>query len=134
MKKRYFVGLSGIKKLSRDIGRSIHGGEIFALIGPLGAGKTTFVQELAKTIGVTARVKSPTFVVMQSFLAKPGKTAPKQGLTLHHLDLYRTKTFAEVKALGIEELWGNLETVTLIEWANKIRRHLPKKTTYIYFK
>ena len=50
-----------------------------------------------------------------------------------HLDLYRTKNFREVKQLGITEIWGAKNTATIIEWANKISKHLPKKTIKIYF-
>jgi tRNA A37 threonylcarbamoyladenosine biosynthesis protein TsaE len=49
------------------------------------------------------------------------------------MDLYRTKTFREVKALGITEIWGKPNVVTVIEWADKIKAHLPKKTIHINF-
>lgn len=119
------IRLSQAENYATEIAQTLKGGEILALIGELGSGKTTFTKALGKTLGIKRNIPSPTFVMMQEF-----KTG--QGLTLYHLDLYRTKNFAEVQSLGITEWWGHPKTITVLEWADKIQDHLPKKTVFIY--
>jgi tRNA threonylcarbamoyladenosine biosynthesis protein TsaE len=101
-----------------------------ALIGPLGSGKTTFSQALAKELKVKDVVSSPTFVIMNQYRGRLGKKAAH----LLHLDLYRTKSLKEVKALGLMEMWGQPDTVTIIEWADKIKKILPKNSIFIKFR
>lgn len=120
--------LSQASSTAQKIAKTIKGGEVFALVGELGSGKTTFTKALGKSLGVRQNISSPTFVMMQQF--EIASHNPK--LFLYHLDLYRTKNFAEVKSLGITEWWGHPETVTVIEWADKILEHLPKKANIIY--
>jgi tRNA threonylcarbamoyladenosine biosynthesis protein TsaE len=130
MKPKAITTVGGAEQLAKNIAKQLHGGEILALIGPLGSGKTTFTKALAKQLKVRDTVSSPTFVIMNQYRAK----LDKQLLHLLHLDLYRTKTLAEVKALGLMEAWGKPDTVTVIEWADKIKRVLPKKTIVIQFR
>lgn len=126
------IKLSETKKQAKLIAKTIKGGEILALSGSLGSGKTTFTKALAKELGVKQTVTSPTFVLMQEY--KTGKkSVNKTPLWLYHLDLYRTKNFAEVSGLGLKEVWGRPEVVTVIEWADKISTHLPKNTIRINF-
>lgn len=132
MKNSLTISLPEIPQLAKKIALQLKGGEILALIGPLGSGKTTFAAALGKRLKIRARLTSPTFGLMHKFLATlPHKKIP---LEFYHLDLYRTKGFRELKSLGVVEVWGSKKTITVIEWANKIARHLPKKTHKIYFK
>jgi tRNA threonylcarbamoyladenosine biosynthesis protein TsaE len=117
MQREYQLSLSRVKSFALKIAGQLRGGEIIALIGPLGSGKTTFTQELAKALGVKQKVLSPTFIVLQE---------------LSHLDLYRTKGFAELAALGLTQTWGTPQVITVIEWADKIHNRLPAKTISIY--
>jgi tRNA threonylcarbamoyladenosine biosynthesis protein TsaE len=120
------IPLSQVEASAKRMAKSIKGGEVIALIGELGSGKTTFTKALGKALGITRNIPSPTFVMMQEF------TVPKRKLYLYHLDLYRTKNFQEVNSLGITQWWGHPETVTIIEWADKILKDLPTNTTIIY--
>ena len=129
MKKRYAVALNYATGLARELAPKLRGGEILALVGPLGSGKTTFTKALAKELGIRKSVTSPTFTIMNRY---PLKKIPNC-LFLYHLDLYRTNSFPEVEQLGITEVWATPETVTILEWADKIQDHLPKKTIFIYF-
>jgi tRNA threonylcarbamoyladenosine biosynthesis protein TsaE len=124
------IPLSQAEKFAKEIASSIKGGEIIALIGELGSGKTTFTKALGKALGIKHSIPSPTFVMMQEFEI-PKKISGRK-LFLYHLDLYRTKSFAEVISLGITEWWGHPQAVTVIEWADKIQNHLPKGTIIIY--
>lgn len=118
----------------REVARKLKGGEVFALTGPLGAGKTTFVRALAKGLGVRHRVTSPTFVIMNRYRGRLRGAAGSKPVLLYHLDLYRTRSFKEVTALGLDEIWGKADTVTAIEWADRIRKHLPKNTHVFTFR
>jgi tRNA threonylcarbamoyladenosine biosynthesis protein TsaE len=131
MKTVIETDVTEVKKLAADIAKGLQGGEVFGLVGPLGSGKTTFTKALAKELTVPGTVTSPTFIIMNLF---KGKLQKKNKIFFYHLDLYRCKGFAEVKALGITEFWGKPDTITVIEWANKISRYLPKKTKIIKFK
>ena len=124
------ITLNQIPSAAKQIAKSIKGGEIFALIGPLGSGKTTFAQSLGKELKIRQKITSPTFILLQAF---PFKLKHKKEVWFYHLDLYRTKIFKEVKALGLLEVWGRPDTVMLIEWADKIKKHLPEKSTIIKF-
>jgi tRNA threonylcarbamoyl adenosine modification protein YjeE len=131
MKKQYRLGLSEARTFARTLGKQLKGGEIIALIGPLGSGKTTFAQELARSLGVKQKVLSPTFIVLQEFPTKL-KTKDLRPVDLVHSDLYRTKNFAEAAAAGLTHAWGQPHTITIIEWADKIKNRLPASTIYIY--
>ncbi len=126
------IPLSKAVNQAQKIAKTIKGGEVFALIGDMGSGKTTFTKELGKNLGIKNTITSPTFVLMQEYKTgiKNKKNAP---LWLYHLDLYRSKNFEEIKALGVEEIWDRPETITVIEWADKITENLPKNSIKINF-
>ena len=100
---------------------------IIALIGELGAGKTTFTQGFAKGLGIKDRIISPTFV-----LVRQHKIPNSKGI-FYHIDLYRLENPKDLKELGITEFWSNPENIVLIEWAEKIKDLLPKNITRINF-
>lgn len=131
MKQRYDLKLSEVKKFAALVAKQLRGGEVIALVGQLGSGKTTFTQELARALGVKQKVLSPTFIVLREFPTKI-KTITGQTISLAHLDLYRTKNFAELKALGLNQIWTQPHNITVIEWADKIKRQLPTSTIYMY--
>ncbi len=130
MKKLLKLKLSEIQPAAKDVFAELQGGEILALVGPLGSGKTTFSQHLGKALKVKSKITSPTFSILNVHL---GKLKNKKSVYFYHLDLYRTNSFKEVKALGLTEFWGQKDTLTVIEWADKIKKYLPLKTRFIYF-
>lgn len=87
------------------------------LEGPLGAGKTTFVQGFLKGLGYEGVVKSPTFTLVETYAINEG--------TFLHADLYRIKDAAELENMGFRDYF-NTNTVALIEWASHAREWLPK--------
>ena len=103
----------------RDLGEAIssmlRGGDVIALTGDLGAGKTTFVQGAARSLGVTDRVVSPTFTLVREY---------RGALPVYHLDVYRLDRIQEVIDLGIEELLDP-NGVTFVEWGDAIEGLLP---------
>lgn len=133
MKKTQTVTLENIPLFSQLIARQLKGGEILALIGTLGSGKTTFTSALARELRIRKPVTSPTFTIMNMFPVRLNTGRRKEPGIFYHLDLYRTNSFREVEQLGITDFWGKKNTITLIEWADKIISRLPKKTKIIYF-
>ena len=95
----------------KKFGRLAQRGVVFALSGDLGAGKTKWVRGLARGLGVTARVHSPTFTLVNEYGG--GR------LKLFHLDLYRLETPAQVLSAGIEEFLSP-DGVAVIEWAERL--------------
>lgn len=97
--------------LGEQFGRAARLGWVIALSGDLGAGKTQFVKGLARGLGISARVHSPTFTLVTQYTG--GR------LALFHLDLYRLETPEEIQSAGVEEF---LEPngVAVIEWAEKL--------------
>lgn len=95
---------------------------VVALSGDLGAGKTTFVQALARSLGVTATVQSPTFVIMKSY-----ETTDADFTKLFHMDAYRIDDLAELRPLRFAELLTTPQSLFCIEWAEKIRPALPAR-------
>lgn len=102
------------KKIARDIAASLKGGEVIALIGDLGAGKTTFTQGLVAALGSTVKVKSPTFTVMNEY---PAAFGPIQRIV--HADFYRLQEAGELRALALEDE-RRPDTVIVVEWPNAV--------------
>ncbi len=93
---------------------------VLALAGELGAGKTTFIQGLAKGFGIREKVLSPTFLILKKF-----KIAKSRNLV--HIDLYRLNKPKELLNLGFREIIKNPKNIVVIEWADKIKKLLPRK-------
>ncbi len=91
------------------------GGELIALKGDLGAGKTTLTKGIARGLGIAEDITSPTFVLMKVYAGnkKRGDSAP---LSLCHIDAYRLSTWHDLEAIGADEYIGHPDTVTVIEW------------------
>ncbi len=103
---------------------------VIALSGDLGAGKTAFVQQLAKELGIDEVVTSPTFTIMKQYQVPQ----PNQFKQLFHMDAYRLDSLDEVRPLGISELMKSKTNLLCIEWAEKIEEVLPEGTIYLSFK
>lgn len=111
--------LNDLRALAEKIASELQGGEVIGLVGDLGAGKTTFVQQLAAALGVSGAVKSPTFILMQLLDAAPA--AAKRGVgRLCHVDAYRLEDWSELAAIGFEEYAGQSDVVALVEWADRV--------------
>lgn len=101
---------------------------IFALVGDLGAGKTTFSRFFLRALGVTEPVTSPTFVIMKKY-----PVADARFSRACHVDCYRLKNPEEMAALGFNDILADTKTVVLIEWADRIADMLPPDTVWIDF-
>ena len=101
---------------------------VIALHGDLGAGKTTFVQQLGQQLGVTDPITSPTFGILARY-----QTTHPTWQTLLHMDAYRLETEAELGPLRFVELLQETNTIFCIEWAERIVTALPAHTTHLTF-
>lgn len=110
--------------LGRAEGARCLAGDVVALCGELGAGKTQFVKGLAAGLGVASEVTSPTFTLIHEYTG--GR------LPVYHFDFYRLDSAAEAVALGLDEYLEGAG-VSVIEWADKFPDLLPAGTRWIYF-
>lgn len=101
---------------------------VFALSGELGAGKTTFVQGFFRGLGIKKRASSPTFIIMRRTAIRN-----KKFKNVFHVDAYRLKKTKNLEAIGFREVLANPENIVLIEWAENIKKILPKRTTWLRF-
>lgn len=113
-----------------NFAKKLKGGEVLALKGDLGAGKTTFVKGLAEGLKVAETITSPTFVMLKTYPIK----IDKRKMVFVHVDAYRAETIEDIKSVGIEDFLFRDDVVITIEWPEKITEILPKNTIWINFK
>ena len=97
-------------------------GQVIALIGDLGAGKTTLTKYIAEGLGVTEHVQSPTFTIVREY--RSGR------MPLYHFDVYRIDDPDEMFEIGYEEYFYG-DGLCVVEWADKIEELLPEDTRII---
>ena len=107
------------------LARTLAGGEVIALHGEMGAGKTHFVRGMVVGLGGEARsVSSPTFVLLNVY--------DSGSLTVRHLDAYRVAGAEDFEAIGFGELLEQPKSVTVVEWPSRIASLLPATTIHIH--
>lgn len=112
-------------EFGRTFAASLKRGDVLALSGDLGAGKTHFAKGLARGLGIDTEVTSPTFTLIHEY---PGGRLP-----LYHVDLYRLDEAGEALGIGIDEYLRG-DGVTAIEWADKFPELIPSEAVWIYFR
>ena len=111
------------KRFGLDFASELKAGDVVALIGDLGTGKTALTRYIAEGLGITARVNSPTFTIVKEY--REGK------LPLFHFDVYRVSNPDELFNIGVDEYFYG-DGVCVVEWADLIEEILPENTRYIY--
>lgn len=101
---------------------------VVALQGPLGAGKTTFVQGMAQALGVTAQPKSPTFLLAKEYLI------PGTPYHLWHLDCYRLQSHRDLVAIDMHRAFEDPANIIVVEWPERIDGGLPHDHIAIHMK
>jgi len=118
--------------LSKEVKKteSQKGALVISLEGDLGGGKTTFLQGFAKGLGIKEKILSPTFIITRKFNLKCSNLKFEH---FYHIDCYRIKKPKEILDLGFEEIISNSQNIVAIEWADRIKKIIPKGTIWIGF-
>jgi tRNA threonylcarbamoyladenosine biosynthesis protein TsaE len=103
--------------LGYRIGKALRPGSVLALIGPLGAGKTTLVKGIARGLRITDTITSPSFTLISEYRSP-------EDVQLYHIDLYRITSDQELTDIGLEEL-VNGQAISVIEWGERAAAFLP---------
>ena len=119
------VSAAATEAFAAAMGQRLRGGEVIELVSDLGGGKTTFVRGLARGMGSTDRVASPTFTISQEY--KAGK------FTIYHFDFYRLHE-AGIVAAELAEVANDPHAVVIVEWGDIVRDALPPEKITIHIK
>ena len=109
-------------ELGKKLGTEAKPGQIYALLGDLGVGKTILTKGFAEGLGITDPVSSPTFTIVQVY--EEGR------MPFYHFDVYRIGDIEEMDEIGYEDCFFG-EGVCLVEWANLIEEIMPEETIWI---
>ena len=110
--------------LAQNFAKTLKGGDFLAFYGDLGAGKTTFIQGLAKGLGIEKRIISPTFIIMRHYALK--------FKNFYHVDLYRTQSKHDLLGIGLDQIIQDKNNIVALEWAEKMGEMLPKNRIDIH--
>jgi tRNA threonylcarbamoyl adenosine modification protein YjeE len=113
--------LADFRRIAREFARTLRPGDVVALHGDLGAGKTTFVSFIREEIHGNTNVSSPTFIFRQRYEGTP---------PIEHLDLYRLESAEELTELGLEDAFSTT-TIALVEWAERVPELLPAHAAHV---
>lgn len=102
--------------LGEKIGKEAKAGQVYTLLGDLGVGKTVFTQGVAKGLGITEAICSPTFTIVQVY--EEGR------MPFYHFDVYRIGDIEEMEEIGYEDYFYG-EGISFVEWANLIEELIP---------
>ena len=125
MNEKRFDSPEKTQIFASELAKNIEPGTVIALIGNLGAGKTTFAQGFAKGLGLNNHVISPTFKLVSEYIGN---------VSLYHIDCYRLETSFDFLNIGGEEYLNPIDGITLIEWPERINDLWSDDWIYIYFK
>ena len=119
MKEICFVShaVSQTIDVARKLSHLLKKGDVIGLVGNLGSGKTTFIQGLARGLGLRCAINSPSFVILKIYTRK---------ITLYHFDLYRVQSLKDLEDIGYEDFICD-SGICVIEWANRAKQLLPKE-------
>lgn len=109
-------------KIGFEFAKEIKLGDVVALIGELGAGKTEFIKGLCQALSVEQLVTSPTFTIMNCYQGKINN----QEVSIYHVDLYRINKVSELDEIGFDECIHSKNDIKLVEWADKAGNRLSK--------
>ena len=111
------------KKFATDVAQTLKKGDVIALVGDLGTGKTTLSKYIAEALGITETITSPTFTIVREYHS--GR------LPLYHFDVYRVDDIEEMYRIGYEEYFYG-EGVCIVEWADIVEEIIPEDAKVIF--
>jgi len=117
-------------EIGKNYAADLSPGSVIGLKGNLGTGKTQFVKGVASYFRVTEIVNSPTFLIVNEYLANYGSN---NGLKIFHFDLYRINTPEELSTIGFDEYINDKNSISLIEWSDIAEKYLNKQLKTVTF-
>ena len=111
------------EQIGKDFGNTLKKGDVVAIFGGMGLGKTVFVKGLAAGMGISAFVSSPTFALVHEYPGNP---------PLFHFDMYRINSWDDLYSTGFFD-YLDLNGVVVIEWSENIEAALPENCIKVYF-
>lgn len=111
-------------RLGEELAGRLAEGDVVALVGGLGSGKTTLVKGIALGLFVRQAVTSPSFLLARTYQGR---------VPLHHLDAYRVRHVDEFREAGLEEFLPPEEGITVVEWADRVAELIPPGSLWIHF-
>lgn len=119
------------QKIAQDLVANLKQGTVLALVGDLGAGKTTFTQGIAQYFKISDPVSSPTFALVQEYPVEDKlHTAIKN---IIHVDCYRLSSSQDLLDIGIQDYFDRSDTLVIIEWADQVKDIIPQNAQWIEF-
>jgi len=129
MKKVYISkSVEDTQNIAKELAKAVFkkkSAVVVGLQGELGGGKTTFLQSFAKGLGVKDKILSPTFVIFKKFKVKDKN--------FYHFDCYRVDN-KDILELGFKDIVSDPKNIVAIEWANNVKKIMPKNSIWIDFK
>ncbi len=140
--KQIFLSKSAAQtqRLSRELVKSLlrkkdsKSAKILALVGELGSGKTTFVQGLARALGIKSRVTSPSFVIMRRYQLSNCPIEQLNNYNFYHIDCYRLRKAEELLSLDFKDIIKNPRNLVAVEWADKVKSLIPRNAVWVEFR
>ena len=117
--------------LKKGFGRTAF---VIGIEGELGGGKTTFLQGFAKGLGIKEKVLSPTFVILKKFRIPKSNFKKSNFKYFYHIDCYRLQKPKELLNIGFKEIASRPENIVGVEWAEKVKKILPKDVFEVKFR
>ena len=118
--------LEAIDDAARQFVAAMNGRTVFAFVGGMGAGKTTFIRALCRQLGVVDTITSPTFAIVNEYAVRDGDAAD----SIFHFDFYRLQRIEDAVAIGFEDyLYSG--SVCLIEWPELVEPLLPEDAVHV---
>ena len=110
------------EQLASEFAKELKRGDVIAFTGGMGAGKTAFVRGLAKGLGVSGEVSSPTYAIVNEYRGNPA---------LYHFDMYRVGSPEDLFTTGSYDYLDDGESILAVEWSENITDSLPEQTIYV---
>ncbi len=118
-----------LPETARQFWETYANGQVFAMNGEMGVGKTTFVKALCNAKGVEDSTASPTFSIINEYRYTDARQREK---IIYHLDLYRLKSLEEAIEAGVEDCLYHPDAICFVEWPEVVAPLLPQDTIYVY--
>jgi tRNA threonylcarbamoyladenosine biosynthesis protein TsaE len=112
------------EKIARQLAEKLNPGDVVALYGELGTGKTFLVKAICRFFKMSQEATSPSFTIINEYYNQ-------RGLYIYHFDFYRLENEAELQNLGLDEFFYN-DYISLIEWPDKIQNYIPESRWEVY--